>query len=290
MIIGVDYASVDGNVPPNFAKARAAGASFIGLRADYGTYHDPTFARDRAAIRAAGLPLMPYLFLRYGKTVPSPEDQIGALVETIGKIDEDDFPPALDVEFPQGLPATGLTVAQAIDWTKRAWSSIVNAFGVSPIIYTSARVWTEDLANTIVEEFADSIPWLAKPWPWPVNSAAQIGNAAALAFASGKYDPTVPPIWPLRSWWFHQYQGDAVGFPGFSSTVDISRMWPMRLGEAGPRVAWLQRRCQWPVTSVFDDDLDTKIKAFQKHCGLAADGIVGPKTLARIAWLHPTRP
>lgn len=288
MIIGVDYASVDGDAQPAWSIAKNIGLSFVIMRAAYGygsqVLQDPIIKRDLRSAREAALVCGTYLFLTYGKNAPSPEEQAHALAANVGVLPRTDFPPALDIEFPNGVMATGFTVNQAIDWTRRAWSALKDLYGVAPLIYTSSRVWSEDLGNAKIEEFEDSIAWLAKPWPWAVRTPAQIGPQAQVALTSGKCDPTVPPVWALRQWWIHQYQGDAVRFPGFTSTVDVNRFNPMSLGETGPRVAWVQKRLGQVVTSAFDEAFKAKLVAFQSANGLIADGIIGPRTLARIAW------
>lgn len=278
MIVGVDYASVDGDAPPSWSAAKAAGASFVIIRGAYGTYVDPCYARDAASARAAGLVLGSYLFLRYDAKAPSPEAQANTLIDEIDVIPGKDLPPALDVEFPGGREALGITVEEAIAWTKRAWLVLANYYNVSPMIYTSARVWSEDLDNTIVPEFADSIAWLAKPWPWAVRTPAHLSYPQSFA------EPAVPPVWGSKQWWIHQYQGDAIQMPGFSATVDLNRMQPMVRGERGPRVAWAQRRIGAKATGIYDEAFAATLKNFQRTHGLVDDGVVGPRTLVAIAW------
>lgn len=282
MMIGVDYASVDGNAPPNWATVKAK-ASFVILRAAYGTYQDPTFKRDWTDIARAGLTRGAYLFLRYGTGAPSPEDQVGAFVEAVGQLSKHDFVPSLDVEFPKGVAGTGLSISQAIDWTQRAWAALVRAYNTPPMVYTSARVWSEDLGNPSIPAMAESPPWLAKPWPWMVRTVARINPDDLKLLGSGKYDPKVPPMWN-GIWWIHQYQGDAVYFPGFSSTVDVNRFHEMRPGEIGARVSWMQRRIGRKQTGVYAADDVAAVKALQTKNGLIADAIIGVKTFAVISW------
>lgn len=64
----------------------------------------------------------------------------------------------------------------------------------------------------------------------------------------------------------------------------------IQLGSTGDDVKRLQRalarRLAWnpfgPITGVFDAGLETSVKAFQQANGLAADGIVGPATWAKL--------
>ncbi|MBV9286627.1 MAG: peptidoglycan-binding protein, partial [Hyphomicrobiales bacterium] len=62
------------------------------------------------------------------------------------------------------------------------------------------------------------------------------------------------------------------------------------LGSTGDDVKRLQRalarQLAWnpfgPITGVFDASLETSVKAFQAGNGLAADGVVGPATWAKL--------
>ncbi|WP_226574469.1 L,D-transpeptidase family protein [Acuticoccus sediminis] len=59
----------------------------------------------------------------------------------------------------------------------------------------------------------------------------------------------------------------------------------LKLGSTGPRVAVLRTRLDATAPAgadaeVFDDSLETAVKAWQKDSGLGADGIVGPRSLA----------
>jgi general secretion pathway protein A len=65
----------------------------------------------------------------------------------------------------------------------------------------------------------------------------------------------------------------------------------IRLGEHGPAVAWLARQlalAQGRVTDpgkdpLFDQALLRQVKQFQLAAGLVPDGVVGPRTLMRLA-------
>ena len=289
-MFGVDYASVDGNNPPDWAAAKASGLTFVIARGAYGVYHDPIMPRDWDAIRRAGLVRGAYLFLRYMKDGVTPEDQVKAFEAAIpGGFASTDFAPALDVEFPGGLAATGMTAAEAIAWTTRAWRAMVDTFGVAPMIYTSARVWAEDLHNPMIQELLESAPWLAKPWPWAVRSPARL----RWPYTGGDFDPTVPPMWGRQNWWIHQYQGDALRCPGFTATVDLNRFHDLACGETSTRVTWMLRRLG-PIERIdpmqaatFDAFTATRVREFQRAWHLVDDGIVGVRTFAALSWCRP---
>src|SRR6267143_4868428 len=66
LFLGLDTASVDGNVNPDWPKARAEGPiSFALIRSNYGNWRDPRFAREWLRIQDAGILRGAYLFLRF---------------------------------------------------------------------------------------------------------------------------------------------------------------------------------------------------------------------------------
>jgi GH25 family lysozyme M1 (1,4-beta-N-acetylmuramidase) len=103
--------------------------------------------------------------------------------------------------------------------------------GAPPVIYTSARVWRDDLKNLPAPEMEDSPLWAVR---YPFKPGPPRRDSAA--FDDGALDPRVPPPWrDPGNWWIHQYQGDAVGFPGFNGKVDMNRFQPMIKGANGAR-------------------------------------------------------
>lgn len=294
MLLGIDYASVDDNAPPNWTLAKQPSAdgsrlSFVIVRAAYGTWVDTTFVRDWAGIKAAGLIRGPYLYPRYkngqGELVPIAM-QVDALARAItaagGLIPNHDLPPALDIESAGGPVAFGLPAEQALLWYRELWDAMHATFGVAPLVYTSGRVWLEDLDNLLSPELATSAAWLAKPWPWKVRTPAQ--RSVSKAFSGGAYDPQVPIPWGGGNWWIHQYQGDAINFPGFTNTVDVNRFNLMKIGATGARVSWVQRRVGVTADGTFGPATEAAVKAFQTKHKLAADGIIGPATFAPLCW------
>lgn len=282
MIVGIDYASIDGNVPPDFAKlkdaAKAQGSS-VGVaivRGAYGTWPDPTVQRDWRRAIDAGFTCGAYLLLRMLKGM-GPESQVHAFADNVGALRYHDLVPIIDVED------TGFSPEAELEWVHRAWLEMRRTYATPPMIYTSARVWAEDLKDLPAGEMTDSPLWLAKPWPRPIRTPADF-----TPFKQGVNDPTVPPSWGPGNWWMHQYQGDALPVPGFSNTVDLSRFNLMQQGEMSVRVKWVQQRLGMKVTGMFNSDMTTRIKAFQAMTGLVADGIIGPKTFAPMCWHNGT--
>jgi lysozyme len=284
VIFGIDTASVAGNKNPDWTRAKALGPiSFALVRSNFGSTPDRAFARDWPLLKAAGLVRGAYLFLRFprqGSIPPPPEAQAAAAIATIGDLEDGDLPPAVDVEFPgKGRSETGLSVQECLDGVRTVCAALAARYGVPPLIYTSARVWRDDLGNAPADDLTDSPLWLARYF-------FKGGPAArdAAAFASGKLDPPVPPPWgDAGNWWIHQYQGNATKLPGFTGKVDMNRFNVAFKGARGARVGWVQRRLGIAETGRFDAATEVAVRGFQKDNDLVADGVIGPRTFAYLA-------
>jgi GH25 family lysozyme M1 (1,4-beta-N-acetylmuramidase) len=269
MIIGVDYASVDGNDRPDFVKAKAAGLRFAYVRGAWGTWTDLDLVRDRDAAEAAGITLGAYLFLRFpekGHPSPTPGDQVAAFVRAYGKRRPGELPPALDIEFPgRGIVDTGMPLTNVLAWLETAYRAMVTAYPCT-MVYTSKRVWEEDLDNKPAGIVMDAPLWCKTPYLYGKNHAVALTSA-------GEYDDSkyTPVPWH-GSAWIQQFQGDAVGFPGFTGTVDLNKFLPLFDGDyRDPKINWVHARAGGSV------------EAFQRKLGLLSDGVVGPQTFARLA-------
>ena len=282
MIFGIDVASVDGNAVVNWSLAKSKGAlSFAIPRATYGSYVDPYFRSTWANLQKLNILSGAYLFLRFpyrGVLPDKPEDQVSAFIKAVGLLHNSlCFPPCLDIEFPgRGMRDTGLTIAQAMDWIQRAWHGLANAYGTPPIIYTSARVWAEDLKNISADELTESPLWLAR-YAYQARVQAQLNISLP--------DPPVPVPWGQDNWWIHQYQGDAINYPGFPKTVDLNRFNPLLFGEKSLRVSWVQRKLNLLDDGNFGAVTLGTLKDFQKSEGLLVDGVIGPRTFAELCWV-----
>lgn len=288
-IIGVDYASVDGNKPPDFAAAKHAGVRFAIPRAVYGrrvkdqqdklpVFLDPVWARDKDAIRAAGLKRSAYLFLCFDKAgvqTPQPEAQAQAFIDYVKLDPSVDFVPVIDVE--EAAPT--MTAAAMYDWVARAVETLRAHYGCWPGMYTSARVWSENLHSHSPGPLLNCPLWLAKPWPWLARTPMHIDGAPA-------YQPTLIPEFGDQ-WFWYQYQGDAIGCPGFTSTVDADRFRVFGEGSKGAHVVWAQKRLGIAADGIFGPITTQKVKELQMKNKLAVDGIVGADTFAPLGWLNP---
>jgi lysozyme len=169
--LGVDTYSFDGNKVRDWKQARSMGeVSFAIFAANWGTFPGPAFKREWPRMKEAGLVRGAYMFLRF----PHPENdkkygpcptavaQAMTFTKTVGRLDRSDLPPSLDVEFPgNGRRTTGLTAQQCLDLVRAAWKVLKDFYGVAPIIYTSARVWRDDLSNLPAPDLVESPLWLA---------------------------------------------------------------------------------------------------------------------------------
>lgn len=282
--IGLDYASVDKNNTPNFAAAARAGARFAIVRAVYGrggansgAWWDPTWSRDSERIAAAGLRRGAYLFLclpqtSAGTVTPNPEDQVDAFASYVQLTSYHDLVPFIDVE-----EQSMLAPADYYAWVVRAVERMKEHYGAWPGIYTSARVWNEYMGGHDAGDLLNCPPWIAKPWPLDERQPIDLTGAPA-------YHPDVPPQLGTNNWWLYQYQGDALGWPGFTSTVDASRFNVTTSGAAGAHVAWLQQRLGVAVDGAFGPDTRAAVIALQQRYGLEQDGVVGPDTFAAACW------
>lgn len=292
MTWGVDYASVDGNRPPDFRALRGAGATFCWVRGSYAAWDqshgawalraDPCLERDWKSMEDAALIRGAYM----GPAVMashSPEEQVGvmhAAVQAAGGLRPGvDFPPCLDLEFPQGIAGTHMNRDAIMEWVRRAVAAMQSAFGCWPIIYTSGRVWNDDDSDCLASPPAPDLTacplWLAR-YAYPTRQPAVIPPPDGPA-------PPVPHPWG-DEWHGHQDQGDALGAPGFTATVDVDRWRVARQGDSGGHVAWWQRKVGLPADGEFGTETHDEVVAFQRDHGLTVDGVIGAASFCAAAW------
>ncbi|HEY6018962.1 MAG TPA: GH25 family lysozyme [Candidatus Paceibacterota bacterium] len=284
MYLGVDIASVDGNKPVDWAKAKAAGVQYAIFRGTYITWADPTWKTEASRARDAGLLVGAYLFPVMDKSHPSAHDQVAAFCAAV-KLTKFDFPPILDVEFPGGIGKTGHTRTELLQWIRDAVAQFTNLLSVWPILYTSARVWDgtdeDSLQAQPTPDLLKCPLWLAR-YPFKTRiDAITDSRVDALAL------PPVPKSWGDGNVWMHQYQGDAVHLPGFSATEDLNRFFDLHQGSSGPRVSWLQVKLGIGTDGSFGPDTERAVKSFQALHNLTQDGVVGPRTFAALCWIFP---
>jgi lysozyme len=181
---GVDVSSFNGVIDWN--QVKSSGRSFALVRAADGVYGDPNFANNYAGAKAANLIRGAYQFF---EPAQDPVAQANLLLQVIGMLGPGDLPPTLDVEVSGGVSSASLFAALG------AWASTVKqAIGRDPIIYTSPAFWTPIASPTM---FASSPLWIAQ---WGVNC------------------PSVPSPW--TAWAFWQYTGSTSSVPGIATPVN----------------------------------------------------------------------
>jgi lysozyme len=271
-----DWVRAKTQVPIDFAIIRASG----------GGGHDQYFRRTWPKLKDAGLVRGAYLFLvfpRQGGWPSSPVTQARAFIKTVGNLDESDLAPALDIEA-DTWQNTGMKPPQLLDGVRAAWKTLRDHYGVAPIIYTSRRVWIEVLGNLPAPDLAESPLWV-KDYPYKLQLPAHYDPQP---FAGGRLDPQMPAPWgDAANWWIHQYQGNALKLPGFVRTVDMNRFNTAVRGAFGDRVLWVQRRLGIPQSGAFDAAMEKALRALQNKKGIAADGVINPRTFAYLSRSTP---
>jgi GH25 family lysozyme M1 (1,4-beta-N-acetylmuramidase) len=274
MSLGVDYASIDGNSAPNFARAYSWGARFAIIRGAYTLRGvpkvDPTLARDRAAAGAAGLQIGPYVILGWHA---DPAAQVANLVAAYGQPQRGDLPPALDIE---GVP--GVTAAQALAKIETALSALRSHYR-TVMIYTSAVWWSEKLDNATSTACGACPLWLKVGYPWKARNPPHPEDIPAAA--------PVPMPWRTSGSpgvFIVQFQGDAINVPGFTSTVDINKFRNYVASSSDARTPWVRGKLneQGFPTGSTNATLATAIRGFQARHGLSVDGVIGPITWAAL--------
>lgn len=236
MTYAVDYALTDGDAPPGFeaAKEYAGGSLLVGIRGAWGydgqEFTDTTLARDAAVADAAGCPVFGYVFLDYAT-------DIAKTIAAISYVREPgDLPFALDLEM--DTPPPGTTPASRLAAAEYAAQLLMAKFGPHGVwVYTSFEQW-QDHFGGLDSEILGGLPlWLKVPYPWNARNPPHLESVPGLG--------EIPTPWKRAGSpgvWMEQFQGDAIGFPGFTSTVDISKFLTVT-SPADPRWVWINEVC-----------------------------------------------
>lgn len=283
-IWGIDYGYSDEKVKPMYKPLAQAGCKFAIVRGSEERYQDRTMRRDRKVFKEAGIQFGAFMFLRfpnakrYQKPVMSPEDQANVFIDNLGDLEPGDLPPTLDVEFPDGIAATLFSYEKAIQWVERAYT-ILRKHYPTVMIYTSARVWQDDLANRPSLLLADAPLWIKVPYYWKTGRPWDLKHYRTI--------DTVPSPWREMASpgpWIQQIQGDATGMPGVLRTVDVNLFLEMKIGEKSERVKWVQKRIGAFVDGDFGSQTELALKAFQEKKMAAGEvnGIVDVLTFAAL--------
>jgi len=145
-------------------------------RATYGTRRDSRYLEYRKGAKAAGLLWGAYGVLLPAQPVPP---QVQAFIDTVGEIEPDDLPPALDFEVEDGKPGGEGEHRAACEWV----ALVEAATQRRPLVYTGRWFWQ------LIEDRPSS-PLAAYPL-WVASYTAR---------------PLIPRAWKVADLW--QYSGD----------------------------------------------------------------------------------
>lgn len=307
---GLDYASVDGNVPPDFVAAKKAGADFVIIRKSFVLHDvtrglwrvvaDPHFARDATRAKSARLVVGAYGFFSFAKDAPSAAEQVGVLVAGQALV-RGDLPYCLDVEFPgKGVADTGRSQGAAFGFLLELVAELRRQSGTDPLIYTSHVQWHDSngLGGPDHPDLDGCPLWIKTPYRLKEHQHLDPQAPRPPHVDSIKNDPMdlwrVPTPWVRQGWWIQQYQGDAIGFPGFDKTVDVNLYQDVDATSGDEqRIAWVQRRLcvlgapyvgPLNATGVWDEDTERALRAFQTSHSLEPHGRVDVATFAFLCW------
>lgn len=281
MAVGIDVFS--GNGVLDFATAKSRGRlSYVGVRAAFGSSPDSRYHEYVTACRILGIPTFGYLFLRFGSQAPSPEEQGQCLLDTMGPQNPYELTPAIDLEF-GGKRPPGVTAGEALEWFLRCYTTVKAGLGgADPGVYTSEMVWIDPdgMNNLPCSDIVGAWSW-TKYWPWPPGTPAIYDLATVNGIASPRIAPPFAGNWNMD-----QYMGDAPGYPGCPTKVDMNRTRVIVQGGHGGSVQWIQRKLKIAIDGIFGHQTDQAVRAFQAAHGLQVDGAVGLATascLSRVA-------
>lgn len=154
---GIDASHWQGNV--NWTAVKNAGKQFAYIKATEGTHFtDSRFAHNWLQAKSAGVVRGAY---HYFRALQPAMAQVDHYMNTVGMLEENDLPPALDVERTNNRSASR---NQFIDGLNIWLTEIQGRTGRIPVIYTSQSAWQE-LVNS--DNFGHYPLWVANFVPNP---------------------------------------------------------------------------------------------------------------------------
>lgn len=261
---GIDFAAVDEDGVINWTKAKAAGLDFCYLNATPGN----SVWGQAGAARDAGITVGPYIFPTITASQnPGIQMDISCSLALATYLPQD-LPFCLDIELPHGIAGTGLTRQLVCAWFLAAYGEMEQRVGHQPLGYSSVRVLDTTDSDTLgggLNSLADRMPlWLDR--------------------YDGQMTTNAPVAWGTDNYWIHQSAGDARNMYGIRQ-VDLDYWNYLRPGAHGNRVKWLQEKLMANVDGVFGPGTKALLQGKQLIWNLEVDGIVGPKTFARLSKL-----
>lgn len=207
----------------NFTKMKAAGASFVFIKASQGTWLDQDLIYNWSNAKAAGLLRGAYHYMTYDVSPITQAEYMWSVIK--GDIGE--LPLVVDFEN----RVDGLTRSKASGALKAFIDRLQQLSGKIPMIYTSPGYW---------QEFGTSDAWWAKYPLWLAHYTAT--------------EPTIPLPW--RFWYFWQYtsHGDGPKYGTESLNVDMDYFYGdletlyALAGQTPPVTTWEQSIDAWART------------------------------------------
>ena len=317
IIRGIDAAGQDGNTGTDWHAAHEGGAEFAYLRIAYWSVVDQFYVAEIDRARAAGITAGGYYAPQWGPKASPAKTQIAACKRatgTGGLLPGKDLPLMIDVEGgARGFSSWGMSKSELVEFLRQLVFEVEDQLGHTPGIYTSYFQW-EDLGMPAAPWAAKTPCWIKTAYHLPARRPLDLVTPpephVGLDLKNDEHNYyRIPDTWTHAGHFAQQYQGDALGFPGFNRTVDVNRFNTLALGSKGPFVEWLQGKLSVALRSVtqnaapdtsgvhcedlalpltvdgdFGPKTEAAVRAFQKAKSLDCDGIVSPATFAALAW------
>lgn len=200
----------------DWVAARQSGVKFAFAKASEGkTYQDPLFVQHWSAMKQAGLLRGAYHFMRPDNN--SAQEEAENVLQVIGKLGPGDLPIVGDLEVPK--PKRSAT--ELSQWVNTWCAIIEERSGRTPILYTHASYWIDQLNKTS----------LLKKWPlWLADYRTGAPNHAVADLGG----------WPWLMWQWTG-KGRVAGYSGdidrnvFRGTEAQLRTWAAVAESAEPR-------------------------------------------------------
>jgi lysozyme len=178
---GIDVSVYQGNI--DWAKVKADGVEFAWIRVSDGLPPiDTKFHQNWTGARAAGVLRGAYQFFRENE---DPIAQADLLLDTMGPLEPDDLPPAIDIESVDGSNPTEL-VSNVGKWLHR----VEDATGRKPILYTGRPFWDTNAGGSMayaayglwIPNWGVSCPSISNAWSsWVVWQYSATGSVSGIS-------------------------------------------------------------------------------------------------------------
>jgi len=188
-ILGIDVSSYQGTI--NWTQVKAAGYTFAWAKATEGTtITDSKYSSNATNGVSAGVKMGAYHFSH--PETNSATSEANYFVSVAGAhIVSCELPPVLDLEDPPSGPAltSYFTSAQLTSWVQTWMTTVKNATGINPILYTDGSI-----AGYLNSSLTTYKLWIADPDNSSTAPPTSIGVWPTWAFKQYSWTTTVPGI------------------------------------------------------------------------------------------------